>query len=95
MDSNRNLKVAVQYVLSAIRPTKLRNRLIENMELVQKDMKKDLTKIFDHARMLSIAYVLMHSGTLDEESTSENDQKQNNENNNRNKNKKLWTLRKR
>eukprot|EP00171_Calliarthron_tuberculosum_P004298 IDg4298t1 len=62
-----NQKVAVQHVISAIQPYKLRKRLENDIQLAHHDLRKDFNGFFKHAKKVSDAFALVDNGMLNEE----------------------------
>lgn len=57
-----NQKVAVQHVLSAVRPASLQARLKSNLEFSHTELKKDFSGFMKHAVKLSEAFQLVDNG---------------------------------
>lgn len=60
-------KVAMQHVLSAIRPAKLRTCLESEIEFAHHNLKKEFTKFFQHSTKISEAFVIVDSGALEKD----------------------------
>lgn len=59
LEDNQNK--AVHHVLSAIQPSKLRNRLHSDIQFAHHELRKNFQKFFTYARNVSDAFVLVDS----------------------------------
>lgn len=62
-----NDKVAVQHIISEIRPVKPKSRLESDIAFAHHELKKYFKEFFKHAKKFSDAFVLVDSGSLNED----------------------------